>query len=129
MTFIHCVKSVRILSYSGPHFPAFGLNTERYSVLRISPYSVRMRENAPQNNSKYGHFLRSGKFSFCLRLATFFKKETLAQVFPCEFREISKKTFSYRTPPVAASVDLYEISIFELDGPSSLFSETWKGKT
>ena len=26
----HCVKSVRIRSYSGPHFPAFGLNTERY---------------------------------------------------------------------------------------------------
>ena len=22
----HCVKSVRIRSYSGPHFPAFGLN-------------------------------------------------------------------------------------------------------
>ena len=33
---IHCVKSVRIRSYSGPCFPAFGLNTERYSVsLRI----------------------------------------------------------------------------------------------
>ena len=25
----------------------------------ISPYSVRMRENADQNNSEYGHFLRS----------------------------------------------------------------------
>ena len=25
----HCVKSVRIRSYSGPYFPAFGLNTER----------------------------------------------------------------------------------------------------
>ena len=37
----NCVKSVRIRSYSGPHFPAFGLNTEIYS-----PYSVRMRENA-----------------------------------------------------------------------------------
>ena len=24
-----CVKNVRIQSYSGPHFPAFGLNTER----------------------------------------------------------------------------------------------------
>ena len=23
----HCVKSVRIRSYSGPHFPAFGLNS------------------------------------------------------------------------------------------------------
>ena len=31
----HCVKSVRIRSYSGLHFPAFGLNTERYGVLRI----------------------------------------------------------------------------------------------
>ena len=29
---------------------------------------------------------------------------TLAQVFPCEFCEISKNTFSYRTPPMAASV-------------------------
>ena len=26
----HCVKSVRIRSFSGPHFLAFGLNTERY---------------------------------------------------------------------------------------------------
>ena len=51
----HCVKGVRILSCSGPHFPAFVLN------LRISPYSVRMRENANQNDSKYRCFLR-GKF-------------------------------------------------------------------
>ena len=27
----HCIRSVRIRSCSGPHFPAFGLNTERYS--------------------------------------------------------------------------------------------------
>ena len=27
-----CVKSVRIRCYSGPHFPVFGLNTERYRV-------------------------------------------------------------------------------------------------
>ena len=31
------------------------------------------------------------------------RKETLAQVFSCEFCEISKKTFFYRTPLVAAS--------------------------
>ena len=30
--------------------------------------------------------------------------ETIAQVLFCEFCEISKKTFSYRTVPVAASV-------------------------
>ena len=33
----------------------------------------------------------------------FIKKESLARVFSFEFCEISKNTFSYRTPPVAAS--------------------------
>ena len=33
----------------------------------------------------------------------FIKKETLAHVFSCEFCEISKNSFSYRTPLVAAS--------------------------
>ena len=31
------------------------------------------------------------------------KKETLAQLFSCEFREISKNIFYYRASPVAAS--------------------------
>ena len=52
----HCVKPVHIQSYSGPHFPAFGLNTERYGV--SPPYLVRMREDVDQNNSEYGQFLR-----------------------------------------------------------------------
>ena len=38
----------------------------------------------------------------CAR-ASFIKKETLAQVFSSEFCEISKNTFFYRTPPLAAS--------------------------
>ena len=35
----HCVKSVRVRSYSDPHFPAFGLNMERYGKMwtRITP--------------------------------------------------------------------------------------------
>ena len=33
----------------------------------------------------------------------FIKKEALAQVFSCEFCEISKNTFLHRTPLVAAS--------------------------
>ena len=37
LSYCQCVKSVRIRSYSGP-------------------YSVRMWENANQNNSEYGHF-------------------------------------------------------------------------
>ena len=28
-------------------------------ILRISPYSVRMRENTDQKNSEYGNYLRS----------------------------------------------------------------------
>ena len=34
-TLMHCVKIARIRSYSGLHFPAFGLNTDRYP--RITP--------------------------------------------------------------------------------------------
>ena len=52
----HCVKSARIRSYSVLYFSVYGLNTEKYL---ISPYSVRMLENTDQNNSEYGHFLRS----------------------------------------------------------------------
>ena len=36
----HCVKSIRIRGFSGPYFPAFGLNTD-------------------WKNSEYGHSLRS----------------------------------------------------------------------
>ena len=45
--------------------------------------------------------------SFLIRLQVsaynFIKKESLTQVFSCEFRKISKDTFSYKTPMVAAS--------------------------
>ena len=53
----HFVKSVRIWSYSGPHFPAFGQNSERYKNLSvISPNAGKYKD---QNNSEYGHFSRS----------------------------------------------------------------------
>ena len=52
MDYLHCVKSVCIWSFSGPYFPTFRQNS-------ISPYSVRMRENADQKNSEYEHLLRS----------------------------------------------------------------------
>ena len=35
------------------------IRTEYGEILRISPYSNRMRKNVDQNNSEYGHFLRS----------------------------------------------------------------------
>ena len=51
---------------------------------------------------------RCARVSFLIKLKTsacnFIKKETVAQVFTCEFCKISKNTFSYRTPPVAPSL-------------------------
>ena len=41
-------------------------------------------------------------YIFC-EISKNIKKETVAQVFSYIFCEISKNTFSYRTPPVAAS--------------------------
>ena len=41
----------------------------------------------------------------------FIKKETLAQAFSCEFCEISKNTFFYRTALAAASVPVLRYSI------------------
>ena len=41
-------------------FSRMRLNTERYSV---SPYSVRIRAYADQNNFEYEHFLRSVCFN------------------------------------------------------------------
>ena len=47
-----------------------------------------------------------GRVSFLIKLQAsgkFVKKDTLAQVFSCEFCEPSKNTFFSRTPLVAAS--------------------------
>ena len=45
------------------------------------------------------------RVSFLIKLQNLFiKKETLAQVFSCQFCEISKNIFSYRRPLLAASV-------------------------
>ena len=43
----------------------------------------------------------------------FIKKETLAQVFSCEFCKIYKNTFYYRTPLVVASSVLINFAILE----------------
>ena len=52
--FVHCVKSVRIRSYSGPYFPAFELNTERYSVsLRIQSECCKIRTRITPNTDTF----------------------------------------------------------------------------
>ena len=54
-----CVKSVRIWSYSGPHFPAFGLNTEWYSLsLCIQSECWKMRTRITPNTDTFYAVLR-----------------------------------------------------------------------
>ena len=58
--------------YSGLFWSLFFcIRTEYGEILFISPYSVRMRENTGQNNSKYGHFLRSASGRFRMPLTSF----------------------------------------------------------
>ena len=48
------MKSVRIRSYSGPHFLVFGLNVERYSVsLRIQSECGKMQTRITPNTDTF----------------------------------------------------------------------------
>ena len=50
----HCVKSVRIRSYSGSYFPAFGLSTKRYRVsLRIQSECGKIRTRITPNTNTF----------------------------------------------------------------------------
>ena len=50
----HCVKSVRSRSFSGPYFPAFRLNTGRYSVyLRIQSKCGKIRTRITTNTDTF----------------------------------------------------------------------------
>ena len=55
----HCEKSVLILSFSGLYFPAFGLNTEIYSVnLRIQSECRKIRTRKTPNTDTFCGGLR-----------------------------------------------------------------------
>ena len=59
-------------------------------------------------------FSQNSQESTCARV--FIKKETLAQTFSCEFGEIFKNTFFYRTPTVTVSKFkrlVFRIAIFQ----------------
>ena len=60
---MHCIKSVRIRSYSGPYFPAFGLNTERHGVfLSIQSECGKIRTRITPNTVTFNlvMFFRDG---------------------------------------------------------------------
>ena len=61
------------------------------------------RTSLPKVLCKKGVLENLAKFTGKHLRQSLFSKETLAEMFSCEFCVISKNTFSYRTPPVAAS--------------------------
>ena len=60
---IDCVNIFRIWSYSGLHFPAFGLDTKRYPVsLRIQSDCGKMRTRITPNTDTF-HIVIFSKFT------------------------------------------------------------------
>ena len=58
---LHLLKSIRIRIYSGPHFPAFGLNMERHSVsLRIQSECRKMWTKITPNTDTFLAVLHPG---------------------------------------------------------------------
>ena len=78
---------------------------------RSSRQEVFCKKDVRRNFAKLlGNHLCQSLF-FNKVACNFIKRETLAQVFSCEFCEISKNTYSYRTPPVATSEKLLGVTI------------------
>ena len=61
----YCVKRVRVRSFSGPYFPAFGLNTEIHSVsLRIhSKYGKIQIRKTPNTDTFHAVNVFNNKIS------------------------------------------------------------------
>ena len=60
-SFFHCVKSVRIWSFSGPYFPMLGLSTyQKNSEYEQFSRNVNQYDQYTyQKNSEYEHFSRN----------------------------------------------------------------------
>ena len=94
---VQCSKTFDSLRGKCPYLELFWSSLSRIwneyaETLRISPYSVRMRENEDQNNSEYGHFLRSVEWS-CTS-TTLSKIRIYLEFSPC----YSRKTIINATP-------------------------------
>ena len=109
------MQSIRVTSYSNllsrlRKWNQF--NQFRWTSTKVTPikkqsswcvlsksFSQKFHKNHRKTPVPESLFLKSCRSEAC----NFIKKESLAQVFSCESCEISKNTFSYRTPLVVAS--------------------------
>ena len=78
----------------------------KFQVIRSSRPAVFFKKGVLRNFAEItGKHLRQSLFLMKLQswACKFIKKETLAQVFSCEFAKFLRTPFFYRTPLVAAS--------------------------
>ena len=86
MILSHCTKSQVVTNFFYEKTSHYWATTEFYSKTRRSHRGCSVKKDVLRNFAKF-----TGK-QLCQRL-NFIKKESLAQVFSCEFCEISKNTF------------------------------------
>ena len=94
---IHGFLRTQFLNSEG--FPKFSFSTENNDSQKQPP-EVFYKKIVLENFAKFigKHLSQSLFFNKFARACNFIKKETLVQVFSCEFCEIFKNTFFYRTP-------------------------------
>ena len=86
---IHCLKSVRVLIYSGPHFShIFSYSNWIWRDTCIQSECGKCGKNVGHKNSEYRHFLRSdnGKYYRCWLLTT---KKSLGRFQNTKSRRVS----------------------------------------
>ena len=87
--------------------PSNPLKRENYCKHSLETFAKGSRQEVFCEKGFLRNFAKFTGKHLCQSL--FFKKETLAQMFSCQFCEISKNTFSNRTPPVAAYLRLLDL--------------------
>ena len=71
MIHLHCVKSVRVWSFSAPYFFVFGLNTDRYPVsLHIQSKCGKIRGRKTPNTDTF-YLLLTAVFISILKMVPF----------------------------------------------------------
>ena len=95
----YCVKSVRIRSYSGPHFAAFGLDTERYfAFLRIQSECGKKRTRIAPNTDTFYAVSRAKKFlsrNYFVILVHYCSRKILMQVILLDVQLFPNTIFSF----------------------------------
>ena len=121
------------------------VNFHEAFIIRETPFNFPLKERhiyaaiCPQKNlglawsrssrqevfCKKGVFRNFAKFTGKHLWISSIKKETLGQVFSCEFCKFSKNIYYFRTPPVVASVGAEIFGIARTTTEMETFSSSW----